>query len=314
MWSLIFAACGSTGALTSGVLLGTALGSMVLLGALLVGDSVKATLLRQAMQRVGKVRTALVSGDHFFRAQLGQETQAAPVLLLRGSLTREGGAGRVNQVQVLGVTPAFWELASGAGHAVALSGGRALVNRRLAEQLQLKPGATVILRLEKPSTFSKDAPLSGAEDQAVALRVECAGVAEPDSLGNFSLQANQVPPVSIFLPLEFLQERLGLAGKANTLLSGELAPAALQASLTPKRTLADAELELRRLPEPSKGLELRSSRVFLDPPAAEAAPTGGRSLTYLVNELRAGERMAPYSMATAAVFDRSAVSPVGTER
>jgi len=98
-----------------GVLLGTALGSLVLLGALLVGDSVKATLLRQAMERVGKVQSALIGGDHFFRAQLGAETGSVPILLLRGSLTGESAGARANNVQVVGVPPDFWALAPGAG-------------------------------------------------------------------------------------------------------------------------------------------------------------------------------------------------------
>ena len=69
-----------------GVVLGTALGAMVLIGALLVGDSVKATLKHQALLRVGKADAALVSGDRFFREQLAEKwepdlTMAADVIL-----------------------------------------------------------------------------------------------------------------------------------------------------------------------------------------------------------------------------------------
>src|SRR5205807_3747784 len=65
--------------------------------------------------------------------------------------------------------------------------------------------------------------------------------------------------------------------------------------------LADAELELRQMPA---GLELRSKRVFIDPPAVEAAKALSTNssgiLTYFVNELRAGNKAAPYSMVTGA--------------
>src|SRR4051794_28381838 len=280
-----------------GVVLGTALGAMVLVGALLVGDSVNATLRRQAEQRVGKVQSALLGGDHFFREALGDEVGAAPMLMLRGSVSQADNSGRANQVQVLGVTPKFWELAPGAAHAPLLEGARAAVNERLARQLNLRGGSTLIVRLEKPSSFSKDAPLSGPESQNVALRVEVVSEVPPAAFGNFSLQANQVPPFTIFLPLDFLQERLGVKEKANALLSATRSAAELRRDVAAKRTLADAELELRALA--SNGFELRTSRVFLDPPVVDAAPPGLRSLTYLVNELRAGEHMAPYSMATA---------------
>jgi ABC-type lipoprotein release transport system permease subunit len=165
------------------------------------------------------------------------------------------------------------------------------------------------VRLEKPSSFSRDAPLSGPESQNVALRVEVVSEVAPAAFGNFSLQANQVPPFTIFLPLDFLQERLGLKDKANALLSATRSAAELRNDVAAKRTLADAELELRpvrlmtQLTSEStpleRGTELRSGRVFLDPSVASAVPPGLPSLTYLVNELQAGGRMAPYSMATA---------------
>jgi hypothetical protein len=56
-------------------------------------------------------------------------------------------------------------------------------------------------------------------------------------------------------------------------------------------------------------LELRSRRVFLDPPISDVAvnaitnaldkTNGTGVLTYLVNELRLGDRATPYSMVTA---------------
>ena len=55
-----------------GVLIGAALGAMVLTGSLLVGDSVKATLRGQALARVGKADVAMTGGDRFFRAGLAQ--------------------------------------------------------------------------------------------------------------------------------------------------------------------------------------------------------------------------------------------------
>lgn len=309
IWSLLLRSLRHYWRTHLGVVLGTALGAMVLVGALLVGDSVNATLRRQAEQRVGKVQSALLGGDHFFREALGDEVGAAPMLMLRGSVSQADNSGRANQVQVLGVTPKFWELAPGDAHAPLLDGARAAVNERLARQLNLRGGSTLIVRLEKPSAFSKDAPLSGAESQNVALRVEVVSEVAPAAFGNFSLQANQVPPFTIFLPLDFLQERLGLKEKANALLSATRSAGELRNDVAARRTLADAELELRpvrlmtQLTSEStpleRGTELRSGRVFLDPSVASAVPPGLPSLTYLVNELQAGERMAPYSMATA---------------
>ncbi len=324
-----------------GVVLGAALGAMVLTGALLVGDSVKETLRAQALARVGQVGAAMTGGDRFFRAELGQQNGAdtVPAMLLRGSVARADGASRVNQAQVIGVDQGFWNLAP--SPTSELPEGSVALNARIAAQLGVKSGDTVIVRVEKPGLFSRDAPLSGEESEIVSIRAQVGRVVTDEEFGRFSLQASQVPPFTVFVPLKQLQTRVGLAGRANLLLTrqreivqfvgwasatiGSLtiqlpdwlaariaAPlierdreptlTELRERVTTEMRLTDASLELR---EPAhSGPELRTSRVFLDPPVAAAAPQtkDGRrldSLTYFVNELRAGDKATPYSMVTA---------------
>ncbi len=281
-----------------GVLLGAALGAMVLTGSLLVGDSVKATLVQQARLRVGRVESVMAGGDRFFRETLAWAVGGVPVLLLNGSVSRVDAAARVNQAQVLGVPEAFWSL-SPAGRAPAtLRESAAFLNTRLAAQLGLKAGDTLVVRVEKPGLFSRDAPLSGEENEVAALRVTVAGVVDDAHFGRFGLQASQVPPMSIFLPLQGLQQRVGLPGRCNLLLAEKTAPGALQAAVQKCWQLADAGLELRAL-ESVGGFELRTERVFLEPQIVAAAPRGADTLTYLVNEIRAGEKATPYSMVAA---------------
>src|SRR2546421_9204528 len=50
-----------------GVVLGAAVGSAALIGALVVGDSVRGSLHDLALQRLGKVHYALAPNDRFFR-------------------------------------------------------------------------------------------------------------------------------------------------------------------------------------------------------------------------------------------------------
>ncbi|HXR08771.1 MAG TPA: FtsX-like permease family protein, partial [Candidatus Acidoferrum sp.] len=76
---------------------------------------------------------------------------------------------------------------------------------------------------------------------------------------------------------------------------------ALISALRQHWSLADAQCELH--PSPG-GMELRSERVFIDPPIAQAAlalaPEPELILTYFANELRDGANSTPYSMVTAA--------------
>ncbi|MES2570061.1 MAG: ABC transporter permease, partial [Verrucomicrobiota bacterium] len=279
-----------------GVVLGAALGALVLTGSLLVGDSVKATLRRQAELRIGLVDAALAGSDRFFRDQLATEVDAAPVLLLRGSIAKADGSGRVNQAQVLGVEERFWQLGPPPAASIAFTGASACLNERLAAQLSVKAGDTLVVRVEKPGLFSRDAPLSGEENEVVALRVTVAQVLGDHGFGRFGLQASQVPPFTLFLPLKFMQERLQMEGRANLLLAKD--GAVLKQKIAEHWQLADAALELRPV-EKTGGFDLRTGRVFLEKPVIDAAPRGLDILTYLVNELGSGDKVTPYSMVTA---------------
>jgi len=278
---------------------GAALCAMVLTGSLLVGDSLKGTLRAQAQARVGRVESALLGGEHFFRSALAAEisNEAAPVLLLRGSASKADGSARLNQVQVLGVDARFWAL-SLEGDRRELQPGDAVVSSALAERLGLSVGDNLAVRVEKPSTFSKDAPLSGEEDAIEALRARIVAVADDARFGRFALQAGQIPPATVFLPLEQLQQRLDVPNRVNLVLSSQpleqLRPAAGS-----HWNAEDASLEVRTLPSDA-GFELRTSRVFFEDALVRSLPLGEASLTYFVNELRHGESSTPYSMVTAA--------------
>jgi ABC-type lipoprotein release transport system permease subunit len=288
-----------------GVILGAALGAMVLTGALLVGDSVKATLRAQALARVGKADVAMSAGDRFFRSSLAEaiEPKGAAVLALRGSISRPDGASRINQAQVLGIDASFDQLApERVSSSVEPSQGFPVsLNERAASQLGVKEQDEVILRIEKPAVFSRDAPLSGEEADIVAIRAIVVAIRNDAALGRFSLAAGQVPPFTIYAPLAELQKRLGMKREANLLLAAGTSVEPFAQSVRSKFDLADASLELR---EASATVELRTPRVFLDPPVVAIAPPAknGRrieALTYFVNELRAGEKATPYSMLTA---------------
>ena len=276
------------------VLAGVAFAGTVLTGSLVVGDSVRFTLKQLALARLGRVTQALTLPEHFFRAGLADDlaekiqSPVAPALMVRGSVALPDGRARANDVQVLGVDERFWQLGGAHNKDVA-------VNARLAEQLGVRVGDTIVVRVEEPALVSRDAPLSGRSDVSVALRVRVMVIASDDEFGRFSLRANQIPPNTVFVPLAVLQEQLKHAGQANLLLTDALVDA--NAALRAVWTLPDAGLEVR-------DNELRTDRVFLDPAVERAvSPNGTGALTYFVNEFRLGEKTTPYSF-VAAAYDR----------
>ena len=289
-----------------GVFLGALLAAAILTGALSVGDSVRYSLRQIALSRLGATSVALAPGEHFFReqlaAQIAAQTQAAtaPLLLLRGTVTLPDGSARADNVQIVGVDERFWKM-GGSVDVLAQAGTDGFVaNDRLADRLGIKQGGTVVVRVEEPSALSRDAPLSGEADASVAIRLRLQSIAGAEQFGRFGLQANQVPPLTIFLPLGVLQKQIKQPGRANALLVERLDAAAANAALRKAWSLADLNLEVRGVPG---GTELRTERVFLEPGIAAAAlasaPDARGVLTYLVNELRKGDHATPYSMVTA---------------
>ncbi len=291
-----------------GVFLGVIVGGTVLVGALTVGDSVSHTLRHMALSRLGKTELALHVPNRFFRKALAEEVgealgvSVAPVLMLRGSAVN---GVRVNDVQVVGVAERFWRLGGTEPGVFSDRSNCVALNESLAARLGAATGDTVLVRVEKPSSLSRDALLSGGLDTSTGRRLTVVAVLGDGEFGRFSLQANQIPPYNAFVPLQFLGTMVDLEGRANTLLVPSLA----DGSITPDRAdevlrrtwrLADAELELRALKQRGV-LELRTSRVFLEPAvvaaAEKAAPGAAGALTYLVNEFKAGDRTAPYSIA-----------------
>jgi putative ABC transport system permease protein len=302
-----------------GVAAGTAVAATVLIGALMVGDSVRTSLTRLTLSRLGGSDFVMVARERFFRADLAGRLRAGPAdriaaaLLLNGVALAPEGDRRVNDVQVVGVDDAFWELAPQPTAPPRLEDGACLINGALADRLGVKgPGDALVLRLRKPGGLPADLTLAAREADTWSRRLRVAGVQTPDAFGLFTLKITQTPPPTVFVPLSWLGAQLDLADLANVLLiQGGPAGPADEASATPDAWQArlDAcwrldDAGLRVEPLPDGRAELQSEQVFIAPSIAEAAfrMAAGVSpvITYFVNRIESGGRATPYSFASAA--------------
>src|SRR3954471_11770779 len=142
-----------------GVIAGAVLGATVLFGALFAGDSVAKSLREIGEKRTGRATHLLAAGDRFFREALASDlaakagVRAAPLMYARGTATHATAAA--NQVQLVGVTDAFWQLAP-KPTTVALDAAKstAAVNDSLARRLAIAVGDTLIVRVQKPGILS----------------------------------------------------------------------------------------------------------------------------------------------------------------
>jgi len=278
-----------------GLLFGAFIASAILSGSLLVGDSVKASLKRVAELRLGKVQSGMIGGDRWFTEKLAQDAKTTPMVLAIGSASATTGKARVNAVQVLGIDDTFWKLGP-SGKAITLKSSELAVNTSLASKLGVKVGDAIIVRMEKPSALSRDAPLSGSTNSDVALRRTIAAIVSADDFGSFQLAASQITPDSAFLPLEDLQGQIEQEGKVNAML----ADSRLE---VPASRLEEFALKLKQVQGTKKEWELSTDRVFVDDSLADkllpSLPEGHGVLTYLVNGISSATGKTPYSMVTA---------------
>ncbi len=299
-----------------GVVLGAAVAAAVLIGALLVGDSIRSTLARMTGDRLGAADFVAAAEDRLFGADVADRLHAesglpcAAVLLLSGVALSPEGDRRVNDVQIVGVDAAFWALAPGSGAPTALPPGTCRVNATLAAALGLGPdGGAVVLRAQKPGGLPLDMRLTARGEGVWSRHLRVTGVQDADAFGAFSLQATQQAVPTVFVALDWLGEALEQPGRANVLLlpnAGDAAdPEAVariwQARLDAVWTPADAGLTVETV---ANGVvELRSERVFLSPGVAAAArgvhPEIQPIVTYFINRVDAPSGTAAHAFVTA---------------
>lgn len=304
---------------------GVAVGTAVLTGALLVGDSMRGSLRHLTLDRLGRIDEALVA-DHFFREQAAQEwlaaqagategshssAAAAPVLLMQASLEKAESQPpvRVNQVNLVGCDRRFWQLGPG-GPDQTPGRNEIVLNEPVARQLGAAVGDAVILRLPRPGAIPAESSLGQKRETVRSLRVRVSAIIAAEGLGRFGLRPSQRPARNAYVALAELQREIDEPGRANAILATE--GSGTQAG-TWHPQLADYGIHVARTP--AGAINVTSDRMLLDPAAEKAIVEGlpgidiQPTLTYLANTIACDGRGIPYSTITA--MDFSASAPLG---
>ena len=311
------------------VVLAVATTVAVLVGALLVGDSVRASLHDLVLLRLGNT-AYVIAARGFFREKLADDLQsharfnegfpsAAPLIALEGIVTHEQSRRRGTAVQVYGVDERFWKFHGRDALADVSADRGLLVSPGLAEELGAEVGDTLLVRLQKPFAVPVESLHGRKVDLGRTIRLSIRAVLSATGLGEFSLRPRQGAVRAVFVPLRRLQRDLKQEGKVNTILVSEAEATAggrgreVEELLRETFSLSDLGLQLRILAR-QRALSLESDRILIEDRIAEAARAAAKSrgmqttsiFTYLANTIRAGGREIPYSLVTAI-----APSPVG---
>ena len=301
--------------------LGVAISGAVLTGALVVGDSVQYSLNRIVEHRLGEITHVLKAGDRYFTRELALKVEeelsipVSSVLLQEGSAVAEGGARRINHVQVLGVEPSFDRLAGLTNYYGGLSGDSVIISQNLANRLSVGTGDELLLRIEKASLIPLNAPFVSDAESIVTLRATIKEVAGDPQLGRFNLRVSQTAPFNVFISLSRLEELMDFSGRINVMLfqgqnregGNEAGNEAIRKAVKDHFSASDAGLRIRELEE-LEPLKVTSERVFIDDvlsgPLSELAKgnqtgeaAGGAEaiLTYFVNRFESSSGSTPYS-------------------
>ncbi|HNG28557.1 MAG TPA: ABC transporter permease [Blastocatellia bacterium] len=299
------------------VILGVATATAVLAGALLVGDSVRASLRALALARLGNT-DLLIASTGFFREQLAADLQssekfaanfnaACPLIAIEGVVTHSDSNARAGGVAVYGVDDRFWKF-----HGSSIQppeGNDALTSATLAAELGAKPGDTIILRIERPSAIPIESLHSNKENLGSTIRLTVREALPAGTIGEFSLRPQQGAVHAVFLPLSKLQKNIEQDNKANAILlsaKNDQAQTVIESLLKEKFTLADLGLKLRVFEE-QRAVSLESDSAVISNLLAEKATAAAQKLnlktssflTYLANAIRINGKEVPYSLITA---------------
>jgi putative ABC transport system permease protein len=229
-----------------GVLLGAIIGTAALIGATVVGDSVRASLRERALSRLGWVNLAIASGDRFFHSNLRQiylrlfgiapapgasvVEGAAAALQVQGSVSNVDGSGRANKVNIVGVNSDFGPTN---GILRTIPANSVVLNNALAAQLHARVGDKLRVRIAKNSGPSEEISVTPRNQATFAFETRVHAIASADEMGDFSLTASQAPVFNSFLRLDELSKQMGLENKANLLLIGQIG--SWELTMTPSR-------------------------------------------------------------------------------
>ncbi len=301
------------------VILGVATAVAVLAGALLVGDSVRASLRELALSRLGKT-DVMIAGTSFFREQLAADLQAQPqfathfnaacsFIALPGVATHGDSQRRAGGVQIYGVDERFWQF-HGQANTMNADSDDVFISEGLARELEGKVEDAVLVRIEKPSAIPVES-LHGRKDEGgITLRSTIRQILPPNALGEFSLQPQQGAVRAVFVPLKRLQRQLEQDDKANVVLlaakSAEVNKDAAVTLLKSAYQIADLGLKVRAL-DKQQSLTVETDSALLDDAmsnkvrsvAASAKLQTADVYSYLANTMRLGEKQVPYSLVTA---------------
>lgn len=233
------------------VLLGVAIATAVLTGALIVGDSVRGSLRHLVLHRLGGIDYALTS-NRFFRQGLAVDLSneptfkqrfhgIAPAIFLRGTAIAKNTKSRASKVNIYGIDHQFIKLwqhgvsmdppqndVSPENLAVFLTKNPGqifpsiVINESLRKEVNAEIGDSLLVAFEQQNDIHRESLLGRRDysDVVQQFRLTITKIVPDNGIGRFGLHPHQHLPMNAFIAMPALQKVLGIPHKVNALLVG----------------------------------------------------------------------------------------------
>ena len=281
----------------------------VIVGSLVVGDSVRGTLIKRVEERLGKTETIIFSQYSYLNDAILESLRVGAenfppvrgVLLINGFVSI---SGKLTPVTVWGVDD------------LGIMKGQAKINPALYNEIKTSQTQHIVLRLPSAGMV----PLGSmfvTDTYTTSLRLELDSTVPVEQGGNINLKNEQTIPFNIFVNREELAETMDIPDKVNVILSDRIiskedftsAWSYTQSGLTVRHSAHEVES-----PEKSERLwvdpvtTIVSDRIFIQGQVVETLcrydSASNRIYTYLANSIRKNDNSIPYSFITAVDYYR----------
>jgi len=280
--------------------------SAVISGSLFTGHSVRSSLKRASLEKLGSTDIIISSGLRYFDPALSEKVSAATgnpavsILETDGYCSNFSTGVTALNVRIYGTDDTFFPF-HGSG-SLRIARGEAGINQSLARHLDIGEGEEIIVRFRETDPLPSNAPFAPAKDDHGSVVLKVSHIIPPERGGNFSPGISQQIPMVLFLNMADMAGGQNKRIQANRILVSQVNKADYNEILSSVLTPADIGLSLRTSAKTGER-ELISDRIFLDSLLVSEIlgniPTGEPVLTYLVNSFRIRDKSTPYSFVAA---------------
>ncbi len=311
------------------VMLGVTVGAAVLVGAFVIGDSLRGSLRDRALHQLNGVELTY-TGPRMIHQSIAEEMpgRTVPVLMLNGSIQAEADAQRrIAKVNILGI-----EDDGARVFHIDKTDEQCAISQRIADDLQVKVGDSLTFNVPKFSNIPRSSVLGRREnDRTIAtFSITITQILPANSSqADFSILPNPETPLNVYVSLSTLQKQVDAESKVNTLFAMDGEIEQLNESFAKQLTLGDWGLRVAVAPKRDAYVTIESQQLTLPNSLVKRitsiATDNGLSVepttTYLANaivegnepvlgkDVGKGRKLIPYSVIAA--LDTDTKPPLG---